>query len=349
MKAKILVADDDAGVRRLLSRALGVTRDILCACDGDEAVRMAIAEKPALILLDVKMPGKDGLAVLSLLREDQRLRSIPVILLTGLSQVDDRVAGLNLGADDYITKPFSTEELGARVDSLLRRRARDLSANPLTCLPGSPAVEEEVGRRIGAKAPFAFVYFDLDNFKAYNDVYGYANGDEVLRETAKILLEALRAEGGERDFLGHIGGDDFVAITTPERAGFVARQAADLFDRRAPFFYTPADRERGAIHTVDRQGTARAFPLLTLSAGIASTERRALGHYAKVVEIASEMKRFVKSRVPNGRSAYAADRRNDAATAAQAAAAARLEAAGLNRAANILRPEAGGSPFYDRA
>lgn len=309
---KILIADDEAVVQKLLLRILAAgDYQVLSVGSGAETVRMAELEGPDLILLDVNMPDKSGLEVLRELRRDMRTQAIPVILVTGNGRLSDRIGGLDLGADDYVTKPFEPEELKARVGSVLRRSHRELSANPLTHLPGSPVIEEEVHRRIQAGEPFAFLYADIDSFKAYNDAYGYSKGDQVIHDAAGILLDSLQAEGGNGDFLGHVGGDDFVLVCAPERARRLAEHVTGLFDRSVPGYYSPEDRARGFLERPDRLGRLCRFPLMTLSVGAVTTERRRLTHYARVVELASEMKRYVKSRAEKRSSSFAFDRRND--------------------------------------
>jgi len=312
MKRNILVADDEEGVRRALARILDPSRfDVLLACDGHEAIEIARSRRPDLVLLDLNLPGQSGWEVLRLMRGDARTRTIPVILVTGYGDVSVLADGLRLGADDYVAKPFVGEEIKARVEGALLRSERDLSANPLTRLPGSPAVEAEIGRRIREGAPFAFLYLDIDHFKPYNDVYGFARGDRVIRALARLLLRGLEAEGGGNAFAGHIGGDDFVAVVDPELAPHVAQRLAAEFDRLAPRFYGLEDRRRGFIKAEDRRGRRRRFAPLTLSIGVVTTQRRRLDHHAKVVRIASEMKAYLKSRPGRSLSAFAFDRRSD--------------------------------------
>jgi len=309
---KILIADDEASIHNLLGRALPPNSyKILNARNGEDAFRLAQAEDPNLIILDVKMPGKNGFEVLEALRSDQRTRSIPVIMLTGSGGLCDRVEGLKLGADDYVTKPFELEELKARIDGVLNRSRWNLGANPLTRLPGSPVIEEEVDRRIRAGAAFAFLYADIDRFKAYNDVYGYAKGDEAIKATARLFVETVRTEGSPDDFVGHVGGDDFAIVCGVSRASCVARRAALLFDEMAPGFYALVDRMRGCIETRDRRGRWERYPLMTLSIAGVTSERRVLKRYARVVELAAEMKCFLKKRGEQAVSASAFDRRSD--------------------------------------
>ncbi|MBI4425095.1 MAG: response regulator [Elusimicrobia bacterium] len=309
--ARILVADDEECVHRLLRRALpGEAYRVVSAATSQEALARALAEVPDLIVLDVHMPGQGGLEVLAELRRDCRTRLVPIILLTGDAAPEDRVRGLDGGADDYVSKPFHPSELAARIASALRRSRADVGANPLTRLPGSPTIEEEVNRRIDAREPFAFLYVDIDRFKAFNDVYGYAKGDAMIRDTAALLTEAVAAEAASAGFVGHVGGDDFVLLCRPSGAERLAQHAAGLFDEGLAAHYAAADLDRGFLECRDRQGSWHRSPLCALSIAGVTTERRRLDHYAKVVELASEMKAYVKSR-PAGGSAFAFDRRRD--------------------------------------
>lgn len=288
MNAKILVADDEPAIRVLTQRILA-GYEVLHAASGDGALARAREAEPDLILLDVHMPGMGGLEVLDALRSDPRLRLVPVILLTGDGDPEACVRGLDRGADGYLAKPFDPRELAARVGSLLRRSRTDLAASPLTRLPGSPSIAEEVSRRIAAGEPFAFLYADIDRFKAFNDACGYAQGDAIIRETAAILAEAAAAEPGSSAFVGHVGGDDFVVICSPGTAPRIARHAIELFDR--------------AIASL---GLPFRAPTLTVC-GVTS-ERREPTHYGTVVRLAAEKKAMLKARAPNGASAFAFDR-----------------------------------------
>lgn len=316
MRHKVLLADDEPSMRKLIERVLGAEAyELLAVSNGLDALKTAAAESPDIILLDIDMPRRNGLDVLRDLRRNARTRMIPVIMLSGYGTVDDEVGGLGLGADDYISKPFSGDGLKARVASALRRTRAAISANPLTRLPGSPMIEDEVARRISQGSPLAFLYMDIDRFKSYNDVYGFARGDEAIRETARLLMEAVDADGG--DFLGHIGGDDFAAVTDPARASQLARLIARRFDERVPALYDDQARRAGAVRTRDREGRWRSFPLIALSIGVATSQHRSLDHYAKVVQIASEMKAYCKG-MKEGGSRFAFDRRTDAQGAGKA-------------------------------
>ncbi|MBI4678803.1 MAG: response regulator [Elusimicrobia bacterium] len=311
-KARVLVVDDDDAVRRTLARVLDQAGcEVLQSADGDDGLRRAAEDSPDLILLDVGLPALSGLEVLRALRRARRTSAIPVIMLTGLSGVADKVAGLELGADDYVTKPFAVEEVRARVESALRRSRRDLGANPLTRLPGSPAIKDETCRRIRDKVPFAFHYADMDHFKAFNDAYGFAAGDRLIETLADCLTESIETHDQAEGFAGHVGGDDFAALTSLEAAPHVAQSLCGLFDLRRARHYPEEDRARGFIRSVDRRGRPEAFPLVTLSVGIVTTAARALDRFSKVAAIAAEMKACLKSGPPRKLSRLAFDRRTD--------------------------------------
>ena len=310
MTARILVADDDPMIRRIIERSLAAQPglEIIASGNGSEAAALAESEKPDLMLLDLSMPGRDGFTVLRELRARPSTRLLPVIVVTGQSAEATRVNGLGLGADDFITKPFSPAELAARVRRLLERRQQDLGAHPLTGLPGSPDVEAEVTRRIRAGRPFALCHADIDRFKSFNDRYGFARGDQAIAMTAKLLEECARLSGAGA-FVGHVGGDDFALVLEPLEAEIVLARAVELFDERAALLYDAEDRAKGAVRLKDRRGVMRRFALMTLSIGVATTESRPLAHYAEAVQIASEMKAFLKGDRRRRSSRFAFDRR----------------------------------------
>jgi diguanylate cyclase (GGDEF)-like protein len=302
----ILVADDEQSVVALLRDALqSVDYDVLIAQDGEEAMREIREHQPDLVLLDVHMPLMSGFDVCKEVKSDVFLRHIPVMLLTAQVGTSSKVTGLEQGADDYLTKPFEMDELLARIRTLLRRTRLGLEANPLSRLPGNVTIENEILKRIEAKHAFAVLYIDLNDFKSYNDIYGFVKGDDVIRETAKIVLsQSLAADG----FVGHIGGDDFIVLTKPDLAEGLCQKLIATFNTKAPDFYSPEDRARGFIETKDRQGKLARFPLLSIAIGVATTNTRPLTSLGEVSKIGTEMKHFAKEKKDKG-SSYAIDRR----------------------------------------
>jgi len=305
----ILVVDDDPDVARFIEvnlRAAGY--EVHVASDGEEALDKAAELRPDLILLDVMMPKLDGFEVAQRLRRDTRTSSCSIIMLTAKALSADKVLGLSSGADDYIIKPFDPVELLARVKGTLRRAREMRALSPLTGLPGNIRIQDEIRRLVSEEQQsFGVLYADLDNFKAYNDHYGFVRGDRAIQATARIATELIHEMCGPSAFVGHVGGDDFVIIVAPDEAEPVAAALCDRFDALAPELYDAIDLERGYVELENRQGSLQRFPLLSVSVGGVTTATRRFAHFGEVVSVASEMKLVAKR---TAGSSFAFDRRN---------------------------------------
>jgi len=310
-KPRVLLVDDDPDILDVLEITLSDENyEILKAGDGEEAMRIIQSKPLDLIMVDYNMPKMNGQQVCLKVKQDLLLRHIPVIMVTGKGEVSDKVGGINAGADDYIVKPFEPKELLARIRMILRRTERDLEANPLTRLPGNVSILNELTERLEKKEFFAVCYVDLDKFKAYNDTYGFEHGDNVIRDTARILIQATQRYGNADDFIGHIGGDDFVVVTTPTAADNICKEIIAEFEEKSPSFYNETDRKNNYIIAHDRQGNPQKVPLLSVSIGVVSNEIRKIEHVAQVGEIGAELKSYAKKLE---RSNYVKDQRKDEA------------------------------------
>lgn len=294
-RPKVLVADDDHNLRQLLMEALPRHKyEVYQAADGPETWDTIKNLRPDLVLLDVMMPGMDGHEICKLMRENPQTRSIPVIMLTARAQLQDKLDGIESGADDYITKPFDPMELQARIEMHLRRYLRDSDLSPVTELPGNKAIEQALLERIESGRKFAMLYADLDDFKAFNDYYGFTAGSEVIRMTGDVLAEALQNNPSSDDFLGHVGGDDFIVLTPPENAEAVSKDIIRMFDERIREHYNPEDLAKGYIVSIDRRGYVMKFPVMTISISIVHNEYRQLTDPAQIGRIAAELKKYAK-------------------------------------------------------
>ena len=295
MSERILVVDDDPDILQFVRLNLELDGfEVDLAGGGREALERASEAPPDLMLLDVMMPEIDGLSVLRRLRSDPGTSSIPVIVLTARSLAEDRVKGLDLGADDYITKPFDLEELIARVRTVLRRSQQMRDLSPLTGLPGTFRITGKLEECIDRGEQIAVVHADLDNFKAFNDHYGFMRGDSVIKFTAKVLLDAAEKVHDEIGFVGHVGGDDFVAIVSAKNMQDFCEEVIVRFDDGVLDHYDTADALQGYIEVTDRRGERHAFPICSLSMGVATSERRLLSSEWEASSVASEMKEVAK-------------------------------------------------------
>ncbi len=306
---KILVVDDDPDIRDVIRITLEDEKyEVTEAGNGEEALKAIETKVPDLVLVDYKMPRMDGREFCRRIKKDILLRHLPIIMVTGKGELTDKVDGIEAGADDYIVKPFEPKELIAHIRMILRRSGIDLEANPLTRLPGNVSILDELNRRLGSKDAFAVCYVDLNKFKAYNDTYGFQHGDRVIRETARILLKTVQEHGNPDDFVGHIGGDDYVVITTIAKMDVLCTAIIATFDAVSPTFYNETDRANGYIVAHDRQGQELKFPLLSVGIGVVTNQHIKIDHVAQIGEIGAELKSYAKS-LPG--SNYVVDKRKE--------------------------------------
>jgi len=308
-KKKILIIDDTDLMIKLISDILREAGyDVVAASNAQDGINRVKEEKPDLVLLDVVMPGMDGFEACKILRDDESNNLMPIIMLTAQDNEDDKLTGLELGADDYIIKPFNPRELLSRVRNTLKRIDRNRWANPLTGLQGNLEIQAEINYRIAKKEAFSVIYADLDNFKAYNDVYGFSSGDRAIKMTADIIMDNVHSFGSGTDFIGHVGGDDFVVISVPDRVDAICKGILSDFDHKILELYTDEDKERGCIFTTNRQGQMTEYPIMSISIGVVSNENRNIISHIQVAEIAAELKKKAKSLKG---SVYVKDRRKN--------------------------------------
>jgi diguanylate cyclase (GGDEF)-like protein len=307
MPETILCVDDDPDILRTLEvtfRRGGF--HVLSASGGSEALDLAMTHRPDLVVLDWMMPEVDGLEVVQRMRRDIRTADVRIVMLTARGLPSDEIAAMTLGADSYIVKPFDPEVLLARVRAVLRQSKAMLDLSPTTGMPGNARIEQLLERMVTEGDSFALLYCDLDDFKAYNDLRGFSEGNRMIKRTGELLQQTVIEHAGPDGFVGHIGGDDFVAIVPADVGETVAKAACDAFDDALASFYGAAELERGSVRLADRRGEVRDIPLVAMSIGVASASVRVFTHPGEAAAVASEMKTVAK----RGRgSGYAVDRR----------------------------------------
>jgi diguanylate cyclase (GGDEF)-like protein len=262
--------------------------------DGTATLDRSMTIRPELLLVDLDSIEGGPIEVVRMVRENPPTASLPVILLTERGDPTDKVLGLTAGADDYVVKPFDTLELFARVAGLLRRTADIRALSPLTGLPGNHRIDVEVASRAAAGRPYALCHVDLDEFKGFNDAYGFQRGDDLLLLLAACLQRAVGRAGTPTPFLGHVGGDDFVVVCTPDQAEPLCNDVIAEFDAVSASKYDPDDALRGYLEVEDRQGQMRRQPLVAVSVGVA-VDWYGDRDFRAVITSATEMKKVAKA------------------------------------------------------
>ena len=301
-----------ASLSRWLER-LGLP--VLVIQSSDDLMALALRGRPRLVAFDGRVREAEALAALRRMKSDSYSGVVPCLVVVNSSD-QSFSAAFAAGADEVIRETLPQCELDARLDAMLRRSDRDLVVHPSTRLPGAVEIEAEVNRRLQQEAPFARCYADLDHFKEFNDRYSYYEGDRVIRMLAKILHDVVKGICVEHGFVGHIGGDDFIFIIPVTAVNEVCTEIVSVFDALIPYQYSEQDRRAGYFFGKDRRGQLHRVPLMTVSIGIVTNERRRFTHAAQVSELATEMKSYAKT-LPG--SVYSIDRRTDVPTEGQTA------------------------------
>ncbi len=290
-KARLLVVEDDFDISNMLKiyfTSLGYDVDI--AARGADALEKTHQVLPHLIVLDIMLPDIDGYEVCRNLRSSTRTSHIPVIFLTQKDERSDKLQGLELGADDYITKPFDIEELKLRVMGAIRRSEREALTDPRSGLPAGRLIEEQLRLTI-RQSNWAYMDIRINHFEQFKDVYGFVAGDDVLRFTAMMMSEVVDEMGKATDFLGHAGGDNFIVITDVEAAGGIRERLKSRFAEEIQTHYNFMDRQQGYMMAASETGQMEKTPLMTLSIGVVNPKPQSFADIREITELAAEVRR----------------------------------------------------------
>ncbi|MBK8249338.1 MAG: diguanylate cyclase [Gemmatimonadetes bacterium] len=281
---------------------------VVAAGTADDLMGIALRGRPRLAVFDMR-DSERALSALRRLKSDSYTGVVPAVVLTGVDDSDFEAAYL-AGADEILSRAAVDQEFPRRLDMLLRRSDRDVFVHPSTRLPGTIAIEAEMQRRLDAGDRFAACYADLDHFKEFNDRYSYYDGDRVIRFLSILLHDLVKGICGERGFVGHIGGDDFIFLIPTDQVADTCGEIVTTFDTLIPYQYSEQDRHAGYFFGKDRRGQLHRVPLMTLSVGVVTTERRTISRAAQMSHLVTEMKGYAKTLAG---SVYSVDRRADGA------------------------------------
>jgi PleD family two-component response regulator len=290
-KSRLLVVEDDNDISNMLKiffSGLGFEVDV--AARGLDVMEKTRQVLPHLIVLDIMLPDIDGYEVCRNLRSNTRTSHIPVIFLTQKDKRSDRLQGLELGADDYITKPFDIEELKLRVMGAIRRSEREALTDPRSGLPAGRLIEEQLRLTI-RQNDWAYIDIRINHFDQFKDVYGFVAADDVLRFTAILLSEVVDELGKSNDFIGHTGSNNFVIITNNESAEKIRTRLKTRFADEVQTHYNFMDRQQGYIMAANAGGQMGKTPLMTLSIGVVTPKQQAFTDIREITELAAEARR----------------------------------------------------------
>lgn len=306
---KILVAEKDDATRELIVMRLHSRHHkVFEASKSSQVVRFLEREVIDLILLSSDMEPVNGKMLIQIIRSRSHLMAVPVIMITEEHKLTELMLGHEKGFDDFLVKPFSLLVLQLRVNLNIAKTMERVEANALTHLPGNHAIEKIVLKKIQANEKFSVLYIDINNFKAFNDHYSFQKGDDVILQTARLLVSTSHAVAGDGEcFIGHIGGDDFIVVLPVELEEVFARQFIDDFDRIIPTYYTRADRDAGFIRVENRRNKMENFPLMSCSVAGCTNLYRNYASLREIAQDAAEVKSFLKTQ-PG--SHYLQDRRS---------------------------------------
>ena len=285
-KPKILIVEDDSDISNMLKMFFEREYEVEIASQGREALEKTRAVMPNLIILDIMLPDINGYEVCRELRTHSRTSFIPIIFLTQKDDLSDKLQGLELGADDYITKPFDFGELRLRIKNAIAHAERETYVDPHSGLPAGRQIEDAL-RAVMMEDDWALMDIEILHLKGLNDAYGFLQGNEVLRLMGLTLNNVLNEFGSLDDFAGHAGSTSFIVITKEEYARRIFDTVKEQFIKKAHTFYSFIDRDQGFVELAD----GVKVPLVTLAVGIVSPNTHDFSDIREITELAAEERR----------------------------------------------------------
>ncbi|OPY80401.1 MAG: Cyclic di-GMP phosphodiesterase Gmr [Syntrophorhabdus sp. PtaU1.Bin153] len=289
----LIIVSRNTALKQIVERFLGNTFSVVLFDSVQGALDLIYSESPGLVVVDLADFDPKAVEILNILKGDPMFSQLPVVAI--LSDEPESPPWSSLLVEDYIRYSDLEKELYNRIKLCILRSERVVEINPLTRLPGNISVNRQIQEKINRTRAFGLAYADLDNFKPFNDYYGFSRGDDVIRVTGRLILGMVKSKQPRDSFVGHIGGDDFIYITDLDVMEEVSTEIVTAFDRIVPTFYDEKDREKGHVKSVDRQGNIETFPIVTISIGITNSQLRKFSHYGEITEVASEMKSYAKT------------------------------------------------------
>ena len=271
-----------------------------------EQIDIALKNIPFLIIINEDAIDRDVVEVCKKIRRDEDNQITPIIVVSSNSDRKHKLDVLSQSVEYYIKKPVDTDYLYYTIKNLNRLLNINRKISPLTGLPGNVQIHAELKKRISKGQEFSVLYLDLDNFKAYNDVYGFLKGDQIIEFTAQTIMQCIHSMFLENSFIGHIGGDDFIAIVPTVEVDEICQSIIACFDKNVTKFFTEEDLEKGYIEVANRKGIIEQFALTSISIGVVIVEKGRFNNILEIGDVGAQVKHVAKSVMG---SSYAVDRR----------------------------------------
>ncbi len=295
--SRILVVDDEENLRNILEFQLrGEGYAVRGLGRGDETLPTVLQWKPDLVLLDLMMPGMDGFSVCRALRSHDSTQGLPIIVVTARGDAATRLQALVAGAHEFVVKPYAWDELLTRIHNVIELARRHSGSPSFVGLPGSAAAETQIARLLHGAEDFAFLSFDIDHYRRFNEKFGYEKGDELVQLVARQAVELVGESDASVQFVGHLGGDEFIVLVSPLAALRVAEGLIRGFDRAARALVPPQERERGSYEVVNRRGKRETVPLPALTVALIDHVRERQLHPRQLADVAAELRAYGKAR-----------------------------------------------------
>ena len=297
MSRKVLIAENDSATLTVVETRLRARDyDVFLATHSDEAIRLVQKVRFDLVLIGSSMESVDGMDLSLKIKHSLTGLSVPIILMVEEHELRKLLLSQDHGFDDFLMKPFDALSLQLRISLNLIRSRERLQANPLTSLPGSIAIEQNIQKRLERNESFSVCYIDINHFKSFNDRYGFDRGDRVIQHAAQIIARSLEKSGADRNsFVGHIGGDDFIVVLDLEHEAQFAQECLQEFDRIIPTHYDEADRKRKSVLVKNRNGVPVSFPLMSLSIAAVTNQNQMYRNMGEIARDAAEVKSYLKT------------------------------------------------------
>ncbi len=295
MIQEIYLIDDHQELQEKLKNIFKEEKDYKITKVNKSEINIALKNIPSLIIINEDSSESDAMEICKRIKSDEDNSITPIIVITSNKEHEHKLKMLELGVSHYIRPPIDEQYLYFTIINVLKLLYINRRVSPLTGLPGNVQIQAEIKKRFLNKEKFSMLYFDLDNFKAYNDVYGFMKGDEIIKFTAKVILKNVHTEEYEDSFVGHIGGDDFIAIVSKKDTENICQSIIADFDINVQRYYNEEDITKGYIEVANRRGIIEQFPLTSISIGVVEVENGKFQNVLEIAEAGASVKHLAKT------------------------------------------------------